>query len=325
MVARTFLAKLIFLASQSHASKCHPYGDIGVAPGQGHSVQSYQEDYQSCVFSNRRVFKIRSFLLLGRLSTIIVDPDSMLTEIIDLQCLDQCVNLGPQEVANSRYGRWLNHSNRGPYPTQNDGITSSPSRGGEVALTIDMCPSSKGISRNVFRALQTVSQSENRPIPVGVAMTSRWIQRHPQLMEELKKSQRERQLQITWINHSSNHRYSRRVKVSENFLRLPGTDLREEVLGNERALIEAGVTPSIYFRFPGLVSSQSLVERITDFGLLILGTDAWLAKGEKPHSGSIILIHGNRNEPVGEERFIEYLSQMRKLGHRLSSLFDLLR
>jgi len=38
---------------------------------------------------------------------------------------------------------------------------------------------------------------------------------------------------------------------------------------------------------------------IYDYGLIPLGTNAWLAKGEKPENGSVILIHGNKNEPYG--------------------------
>jgi len=74
-------------------------------------------------------------------------------------------------------------------------------------------------------------------------------------------------------------------------------------------MLKNGLLPSVFFRFPGLVSDQQLVYRITDFGLIPIGTDAWLAKGQAPQAGSIVLIHGNGNEPVGVNDFIALLKQ----------------
>jgi len=72
-------------------------------------------------------------------------------------------------------------------------------------------------------------------------------------------------------------------------------------------MLKNGLLPSVFFRFPGLVSDQQLVYRITDFGLIPIGSDAWLAKGQKANAGSIVLIHANGNEPVGVDDFIALL------------------
>jgi hypothetical protein len=91
----------------------------------------------------------------------------------------------------------------------------------------------------------------------------------------------------------------------------PGTDVDAEVLGAERALLERGLVPSVFFRFPGLVSSPDLVEAVVRLGLVPLGSDAWLAKGERPTPGSVVLVHGNGNEPLGVRKFIELLHARR--------------
>ncbi|WP_063653705.1 hypothetical protein [Candidatus Arsenophonus triatominarum] len=41
------------------------------------------------------------------------------------------------------------------------------------------------------------------------------------------------------------------------------------------------------------------MKKIKNLGLIPIGSNAWLAKGEQPKSGSIVLIHGNGNEPAG--------------------------
>jgi len=74
-------------------------------------------------------------------------------------------------------------------------------------------------------------------------------------------------------------------------------------------MLRNGLLPSVFFRFPGLVSDQQLVFKITDFGLIPIGTDAWLAKGQAPQAGSIVLIHGNGNEPVGVNDFIALIKE----------------
>ena len=43
-----------------------------------------------------------------------------------------------------------------------------------------------------------------------------------------------------------------------------------------------------------------------------LGSDAWLAKSQKPVAGSIVLVHANGNEPLGVRRFLELLRSERE-------------
>jgi hypothetical protein len=89
------------------------------------------------------------------------------------------------------------------------------------------------------------------------------------------------------------------VAEGANFLLLPGVDPDFEILETERLLIANGGTPSLFFRFPGLVSSSPLMQAVRRHHLIALGANAWLALNEKPHDGSIILVHPNGNEELG--------------------------
>jgi len=58
--------------------------------------------------------------------------------------------------------------------------------------------------------------------------------------------------------------------------------------------------------------------------LIPIGTDAWLAKGQQAENGSIVLIHGNGNEPVGVNDFIKLLqSKTQAIAKKQWLLYDL--
>ena len=64
--------------------------------------------------------------------------------------------------------------------------------------------------------------------------------------------------------------------------------------------------------------------QITGFGLIPIGSDAWLAKGQKAMPGSIVLIHGNGNEPIGVNDFISLLkSEQKNIAQKQWLLYDL--
>ena len=94
------------------------------------------------------------------------------------------------------------------------------------------------------------------------------------------------------------------------------TNLKKEILGLEKLLIEKGETPSIFFRFPGLVSNPSLMRALRETYFLIpLGADAWIAKNQTITEGSLILVHGNKNEPLGIKLLEKKLPQTVKKYH----------
>ena len=148
--------------------------------------------------------------------------------------------------------------------------------------------------------------------------------KHKEDLDWLKKLRNDGEIRITWVNHSYNHRVSKTAPLKMNFLLEPGTDINYEVLATEELMLKNGLVPSIFFRFPGLVSDQQLVYKITDFGLIPIGSDAWLAKGQQPQAGSIVLIHGNGNEPVGVDDFIKLLqSKTKQIANKQWLLYDL--
>lgn len=311
------------LVSFVAATSCLPFGTLDVHSQSQHSVQNYSTTFLDCQYNNKKVFALRQMSLNSKNTALVVDANTLETRLIDSSCLS-CSSMTSSSYMQSSYGNLLDAAMSAPYPLQNDGITSGNSSQKMVAATIDMCPSQKGISQNVYDRLITLATTTGTSIPVGIAMTKKWLEKYPTHFNWLKQQHIQQKLKILWINHSANHYYNKNLSLSQNFLLAPNTDFENEVFSTEIALIRSGTTPSVFFRFPGLVSSQDLIEKLGDWGLAALGSNAWLAKGENAQNrNSIILIHGNRNEPTGETLFLNYVEQ-KSSDIAWASLLDIL-
>lgn len=138
------------------------------------------------------------------------------------------------------------------------------------------------------------------------------MKRHPQAFAWFREQAAAGRLQITWVNHTLSHPYEPQLDLNHNFMREAGIDPLKEILGLEQLLVRQGIAPSVYFRFPGLISSPKLIETLERLHLVAIGSDAWLAKGQIPKAGSVILIHGNLNEPVGVKLLLKWVGSQKK-------------
>ncbi len=259
---------------------------------------------------------LRSFSRGGERAYLAVDPRSLATRIVPAAAVRLERKAWPEvrrAVADTPYGRALRDAAANEAALQGAGLRRvSPSRPG-VDLTVDLCPSKRPLDRRVFTALVDGLGREERPTPVAVALTGAWMRDHPADLDWLLSLEASGALAITWVNHTFHHRTRPDQPLEESFLLAPGTNLRAEVLETERAMIAAGLRPSAFFRFPGLVSSQAVFEKVEALGLVPLGSDAWLAKTRGPTpDGSIVLVHANGNEPLGVRRFLELLRSERE-------------
>jgi len=195
-----------------------------------------------------------------------------------------------------------------PYPFQNDGITHLDSVSGYI-LTADLCPTRKGLDRDFIRWLINWGTEREYMPPLTLFLSGWWMVQHPNEVDWLKERVERAELFITWGQHSYAHNRRRDLPTHKNFLRVSGTDLRREIVRTEIQMYRNGLTPSLYFRFPGLVSDETLMHQLRSFCLIPIGSNAWLAKGEVPQTGSIILVHGNNEEPEGINRLKYFLTR----------------
>ena len=262
------------------------------------------------------VLALRTFTRDGERLHWLVDPATLATRIVPANRLHleaRAWSALRNATAGTTYGRALADAEANRAPLQGAGLGHVRSSRPGIDLTLDLCPSRHPLDRGLFTALLDDLGREERPVPVAIAVTGAWLREHPADLEWLSSLERGGTLAVTWVNHSDHHRSSPTRPLASNFLLEPGTDVGAEVLGAERAMIEAGLLPSVFFRFPGLVSRPDVFASVVALGLVPLGSDAWLAKmRHPPGEGSIVLVHANGNEPTGVRRFLELLRSERE-------------
>jgi hypothetical protein len=283
-------------------------GNILYAAGNG--VSNYKVFFAAGRFKNQNILVIRKYEQSGQQFYVGVNPDNLETQIIPSgQILLE--ELTWQKIldrySNTAYIQAIRAAGDRSYSFQNSGIVHGFPKEKGVTLTIDLCPSHKPLDRIIFTSLIGEFKETEMPVPLALSITGRFILTHSEDLFWIRDLIDSGEIAVTWINHTYNHHYDPNLPLKKNFLLEPNTDLNFEILGTEIALLQYGFLPSVFFRFPGLVSDQQVVDSVISYGLIPIGSDAWLAKGQPIHKGSIVLIHGNGNEPVGIKDFIRLL------------------
>ena len=180
-----------------------------------------------------------------------------------------------------------------------------------------MCQSSKPTEDRLFDRLKELSAVEQRPIPVGIAMTAVWARKHKSDFDKLIELSNQKFIEITWIDHSFHHVLAKQADGSYLFMTDPTVDLNREVLELEKFLIEQGKLPSPLFRFPGLTYNEKRLKSLKSLSLYALDSNMWIAKidlkkGAEAQglvtAGNVILVHGNGNEALGITRILDEIN-----------------
>jgi hypothetical protein len=239
-----------------------------------------------------------------------VDPSTLETSVELEQCWT-CADTDDEAQKDSRFMRAVHRPTRpvsdGPPPQSpvlmNAGLTHGMREGSFI--TGDLCPSRKPLDRDFLEMIAKIGPRT----PVALSISGLWLTRHGADFQWLRNQARSGALEITWVNHSYRHTYVPGRPLATNFLLTPGLDVQAEILDTERLLIANGETPSVFFRFPGLVSDAALMEVVRRHHLVVLGADGWLALAPVLRPGAILLVHPNGNEPAGLQRFSELLDK----------------
>jgi hypothetical protein len=282
----------------------------------GQRVESYSTFFAACSLSGDTFpyMALRSFTQAGEKKILIVNTSDLSTGIVcadSARCAKGTLADMRMRFARCTYVLALDSAERRSTSIQDAGLVHGYPLQKGIDLTADLCPSKQPLAREFFTGLIEQFLTREKPVPIAIAVTGNWMHEHQDDLQWLIGLEKKGDLDITWINHSYNHRSYDSVPVKQNFLLNKATNLDLEVLKTERKMIEFGITPSVFFRFPGLVSDSLVFAKITAYGLIPVGSDAWLAKNQKPHNGSIVLVHANGNEPYGIKRFFRLIRDER--------------
>jgi hypothetical protein len=304
MLLRLALALLLSLIAPAAAvagDACAVAPSIPAHLMSANNVADYRSILRVCHGTEGDGVATREMRLEGEPALLIVDPRALTTRLERAACWT-CRDASDGELAATRMMRAVEQSSEAPGLThrgflQNAGLTHGASPGAFV--TGDLCPSSRPLDRSFFENLSV----KERGAPVALSISGLWLLRHFADYAWLLEQQARGVIAITWVNHSYHHQFHRGLPYDRNFMLMPGVDPDAEILQTERLLIANGETPSLFFRFPGLVSDAPLMQAARRHHLIALGADAWLAINQRPKPGSIILVHPNGNEEVGLKMF----------------------
>jgi hypothetical protein len=266
-------------------------------------VRDYRPVFQECRKADTMRLAIRRMEIDGAAMLLTVDPATLATGLERDQDWS-CADTDDERQKDTRYIRAIRSSGvaRPSAVIVNGGLIHGGTAGSFV--TGDLCPSHRPLDRAFLEKLKAAGS----PVPVALAISGLWLTRHQADFQWLREQERAGALNITWVDHSYHHPYEPGRPLPENFLLTPGTDMQAEILDTERLLIANGETPSVFFRFPGLISNSATMQAAQADHLIVLGADAWLAKTQRAGPGGIILVHVNGNEPAGLEIFSTLLS-----------------
>jgi hypothetical protein len=265
-------------------------------------IENYKViDKSPFIYKDSRYYALRVFSINNKGKLLAVNVDTLETGIFN----KEEVVFQHLKFLDNKYEKLIQKSIKHSNFLQNGGITNGNSKG--VFLTVDLCPSSKKEPFEI-EAIKKFIEKGNKNLAFAIA--GKWLEKNGKYFNWIINQEKNGNLNVIWINHSYTHFYKRNLPLSENFLLKEGTDIDKEILKVEQMLIERGVTPSIFIRFPGLIADKNLRNLVANhYGLIAIGSDSWLAKGQMPKKGSIILIHGNKNEPKGIDIFLKLLQE----------------
>jgi hypothetical protein len=275
-------------------------------------VQDYRVTFQECRKGlNETRLAIRRMTVDGESLLLLVDPATLATSLDRGQCWT-CTETDDEAQKDTRFIRAVESASRpaaGGAATQQAVFDAGLRHGATDGsfITGDLCPSRKPLDRGFLETLERMGPRT----PVALAPSGLWLTRHRADFEWLRGEERSGALDITWVNHSYHHPYAPRLRPANNFLLTPGVNMQAEVLDTERLLIANGETPSIFFRFPGLISDAALVETVRRDHLVTLGADGWLVFAPPLRPGAILLVHPNGNEQEGLRLFSNLLNKGR--------------
>jgi hypothetical protein len=287
-------------------------GAAGAEPAPLARVRNYRPIFQQChnALNQTRLAIRRMSVDAGNL-LLMVDPTTLETSLEH----ERCWTCAATDDESQKETRLIGAVQMFSEPVANRAATQSTAFNAGLShsmrdgsfITGDLCPSRKPLDRDLLEVLKTIGPRT----PVALAISGLWLTRHGADFQWLREQARSGALEITWVNHSYHHPYVPGRPLANNFLLTPGFDVQSEILDTERLLIANGQTPSIFFRFPGLVSDAALMQAIRRDHLIVLGADGWLVFAPPLRPGAILLIHPNGNEHPGLRLFVRLLDKGR--------------
>jgi|GEM_PF-2168464 peptidoglycan/xylan/chitin deacetylase (PgdA/CDA1 family) len=170
---------------------------------------------------------------------------------------------------------------------------SNPGNMTNIVLTSDLCPTSKHFARRFYESLSEYGKKSGGPVRIVIFFSGRWLERHPEDLREIKK------FPINFI--AGNHTYDHPI-ISGGYLR---EFLIGEVTNTEMIMLENGLLPSYFFRFPGLRHTASDIKILDSINITAIDANAWM--GNNFTNWNVLLVHSNGNAISEVDAFTNFI------------------
>ncbi len=299
---------MIPLAAMADEACATPARVGDVASARAERVKNYRAVFQQCRDpAGATRLATRAMEVDGEALLLAVDPQTLSTRLERAACW-VCADTTEETQRETRFLRSVGvaanatmivKSSDAGHSTwlQNAGLKHGAGDG--TFITGDLCPSRQPLDRAFLEGVA----ANGRGTPIALSISGLWLTHHSADFEWLREQERSGALAITWVDHSWDHPYDPTKPLDQTFLLTQNVDMEKEIMDTERLLIARGETPSVFFRFPGLISNPALMEIVRAHHLVALGADGWLVFNPPLRDGSIILVHPNGNEPAGLRQF----------------------
>jgi len=256
---------------------------------------------------NDIVVATRTFEYDGTASRLLTNARTCICGIVDADVLQRnSKTASRKQFVNTRFFKALAACRSGE---AREMIDSQATERESICVVVDMCQSSVSWDPSIFHRLISIGRESGTPVRVTVAPAGRWIIGHFSAFTQLVAWHKTRMLDIEWANHTMNHSLNTDMNGIMQFLCSHESDLVQEALALEILLLEQGVCPSLWFRFPGNKCTMPLLCQLSQLSLIPLGITSWLERGDDIKFGSTVLIHANGNDGAGAKKLDDFLRE----------------
>lgn len=223
---------------------------------------------------------------------------------------------GGKPDSRSFYGRIMEKQERDSRPYGSAGEFHAGPSNRYIVLTSDLCPTPKNFDSQFYSNLVSMKNDRRLPLPLVIFISGGWVMRHPAQLEAVKKSG------IDFI--AGNHTYDHQILNRKN---TNNDAFTAELTNTETVMLEHGILPSQFFRYPGLVYNQERMKILDRFSMIAVNANVWM--GTKLRNWGILLVHSNGCASSEVRVFASFLAKnlkrIRQGDMRFYSIYDYFR
>lgn len=183
------------------------------------NIKSYKVNFALAKHDNERLIALRSFSANNQKYLLLVNPETLDTKV-DLASNYSTRGLQYSNVfaifKNTAYIKSIEAAAARDLQLQNAGIDHAIPKEKGITLTIDLCPSHKALDRIIFQSVFDEFKKTEQPAPLAISVSGKWMLKHQDDLNWLKSLVKNKELDITWVNHTYNHEVNK-LPLAENF------------------------------------------------------------------------------------------------------------